>query len=138
MPNLWQIVLSNIHLVLKSYGRGQFTMTVTASPRPKSIQTAENVQIFNHSCIKTGSRGHTSPRSCGRGHHPGDSYTAHRAPRGGSPQARHPHNHRNHPFRNSAVTPRSTLNVSRYDDDFPSIRVGKTISLISADFTSAN
>jgi hypothetical protein len=35
MPNLWQIVLSNIHLVLKTYGRGQFTMTVTASPQPK-------------------------------------------------------------------------------------------------------
>lgn len=35
MPNLWQIVLSNIHLVLKSYGRGQFTMTVTAWPQPK-------------------------------------------------------------------------------------------------------
>lgn len=75
--------------------------------------------MFNHSRIKTGSRGHTSPRSCGRGHHLGDSYTAHRASRGGSPQARHPHNHRNHPFRNAAVTPRSTLNVSRYDDDFP-------------------
>ena len=75
--------------------------------------------MFNHSRFKKGSRGHTSPRSCGRRHHLGGGYTARRTSRGGSPQARHPHNHRNHPFRDAAVTPRSTLNVSRYGDDFP-------------------